>query len=47
MPTATDLKRQIYSLRDLPTLPVVARKIMSAVEEDNSHRSLADIVSRD
>ena len=47
MPTATDLKRRIYSLRDLPTLPVVARKIMSAVGEDNSHRSLADIVSRD
>lgn len=48
MPTATDLKRQIFSLRDLPTLPVVARKILSAVEEENSsHRSLADVVSRD
>ncbi len=48
MPTATDLKRQIFSLRDLPTLPLVARKILLAVDEDNSsHRSLADVVSRD
>ena len=48
MPASVDLKRQIYSLRDLPTLPVVARKIlMAADEEDNSFRSLAEMVSRD
>lgn len=48
MPTAVDLKRQIYSLRDLPTLPVVARKIlMAADEESNSYQSLAAMVSRD
>ncbi len=48
MPTAVDFKRRIYALRDLPTLPVVARKILLAAEDDrSSHRILAGIVSRD
>ena len=48
MPTAVDLKRQIYSLRNLPTLPVVARKIlMAADDEGNNYRSLAAMVARD
>ena len=48
MPTAVDFKRRIYALRDLPTLPVVARKILLAAEDErSSHRVLASIVSRD
>ena len=48
MSTPVDLKRQIYSLRDLPTLPVVARKILLAADdEDNNYRSLAAMVARD
>ena len=48
MPTAVDLKRQIYSLRNLPTLPMVARKILLAADDDdNSYRSLAAMVARD
>ena len=48
MSTAVDLKRRIYALRDLPTLPVVARKILLAADDErSSHRTLASIVSRD
>ena len=48
MSTAIDFKRRIYALRDLPTLPVVARKILLAAEDErSSHRTLARIVSRD
>ncbi len=48
MSTAIDFKRRIYALRDLPTLPVVARKILLAAEDErSSHQTLASTVSRD
>ena len=47
MSTAIDFKRRTYALRDLPTLPVVARKILLAAEDErSSHQTLAAIVSR-
>ena len=48
MSTAVDFKRRIYALRDLPTIPVVARKILLAAEDErSSNRALALIISRD
>ncbi len=46
--TAVELKKQIYTLRALPTLPIVARKLLLvADDESNSFQALAGIVKRD
>jgi putative nucleotidyltransferase with HDIG domain len=48
MSAVFDYKRRIYGIRDLPTLPVVAQKVLSLAEDDAAEmEKLADIISRD
>jgi putative nucleotidyltransferase with HDIG domain len=48
MSTAIDYKRSIYAIRDLPTLPAVAQKVLSLADDDTAGlEKLAEIISRD
>src|SRR5690349_14556598 len=48
MSAVLDCKRKIYTIRDLPTLPVIAQKVMKLVDDDTaSPEKLATIVSSD
>ena len=40
-------KRKIYTIRDLPTLPVVAQKVMKLADDDAGAEKLAAIISSD
>jgi putative nucleotidyltransferase with HDIG domain len=43
-----DYKKKIYDIRDLPTLPVIAKKIMSLADDESlSAEKLAAIISSD
>ena len=42
-----DYKRKVYAIRDLPTLPVIAQKVLKLADEDASAEKLAVIVSSD
>jgi putative nucleotidyltransferase with HDIG domain len=48
MTTVLDYKRRIYAVRDLPTLPIVAQKVLNLADDDAAGmEKLADIISRD
>jgi putative nucleotidyltransferase with HDIG domain len=48
MSAVIDYRRKIYSIRDLPTLPVIAQKILSLVDDDTAGaEKLAKIISSD
>jgi putative nucleotidyltransferase with HDIG domain len=48
MSAVLDHKRRIYAIRDLPTLPVIAQKVMSLADDDTaSVQKLATIISSD
>src|SRR5260370_41896730 len=36
MSAVLDYKRRIYAIRDLPTLPVIARKVMTLADDDTA-----------
>jgi len=42
-----DYKRKVYGIRDLPTLPVIAQKVMKLADDDASAAKLAAIISSD
>src|SRR5260370_6559098 len=48
MSAVIDYKRKIYAIRDLPTLPVIARKVMTLADDDTAGpEKLATIISSD
>src|SRR2546426_7350341 len=47
MSVVFDYKRKVYAIRDLPTLPVIAQKVLKLADEDASAEKLAVIVSSD
>ena len=48
MSAVLDYKKKIYAIRDLPTLPVIAQKVMSLADDDSaSMQKLAAIISSD
>ena len=48
MNAVIDYKRKIYTIRDLPTLPVIARKVMTLADDDTAGpEKLAAIISSD
>jgi putative nucleotidyltransferase with HDIG domain len=48
MSAVVDYKRKIYAIRDLPTLPVIARKVMILADDDTAGpEKLATIISSD
>jgi putative nucleotidyltransferase with HDIG domain len=48
MSAVLDYKRKIYAIRDLPTLPVIARKVMTLADDDMAGpEKLAAIISND
>jgi putative nucleotidyltransferase with HDIG domain len=48
MNAVIDYKRKIYAIRDLPTLPVIARKVMTLADDDTAGpEKLAAIISSD
>jgi putative nucleotidyltransferase with HDIG domain len=48
MSAVFDCKRKIYTIRDLPTLPVIAQKVMKLADDDTAgQEKLATIVSSD
>jgi len=48
MSAVLDCKRKIYTIRDLPTLPVIAQKVMKLADDDTAGpEKLATIVSSD
>jgi putative nucleotidyltransferase with HDIG domain len=48
MSAVFDYKRKIYAIRDLPTLPVIARKVMTLADDDTAGpEKLAAIISTD
>src|SRR5262245_4462023 len=46
MSTVLHYKRKIYTIHDLPTLPVVAHKVMKLADDDGAEK-LAAIISSD
>ncbi len=42
-----DYKRKVYEIRDLPTLPVIAQKVLKLADDDASAEKLAAIISSD
>ncbi len=36
MSAVLDYKRKIYAIRDLPTLPVIAQKVLSLADDDEA-----------
>ena len=48
MSAALDHKRKVYSIRDLPTLPVIAQKVLMLADDDAaSAERLTAIISSD
>jgi putative nucleotidyltransferase with HDIG domain len=48
MSAAIDYRRKIYAIRDLPTLPIIAQKILGLVDDDSAGaEKLARIISSD
>jgi putative nucleotidyltransferase with HDIG domain len=48
MPVSEDFKRKIYAVRDLPTLPIIAQKILTLRNDDeNLAEKLGRIISSD
>src|SRR5207247_3164649 len=48
MSAVLDYKRKIYAIRDLPTLPVIAQKVLTLADDDSAGmQKLAAIVSSD
>jgi putative nucleotidyltransferase with HDIG domain len=48
MPVSEDFKRKIYAVRDLPTLPIIAQKILTLRNDDeNLAEKLGSIISSD
>jgi putative nucleotidyltransferase with HDIG domain len=48
MTVSADYKRKIYAIRDLPTLPIIAQKILSLNDEDDKlAEKLGSIISTD
>jgi len=48
MPVSEDFKRKIYATRELPTLPIIAQKILSLKNDDeNLAEKLGGIISSD
>ena len=48
MSAVLDYKRKIYAIRDLPTLPVIAQKVMKLADDDSAGmQQLATMISRD
>jgi putative nucleotidyltransferase with HDIG domain len=48
MSAVLDYKRKIYAIRDLPTLPVIAQKVMRLADDDTTGmQKLATIISSD
>ena len=48
MSAVLDYKRKIYAIRDLPTLPVIAQKVLSLADDDETGpEKLSSIISSD
>src|SRR5438105_15805221 len=48
MNAVIDYKRKIYTIRDLPTLPVIARKVMTLADDDTAGpEKLAAVIPSD
>ena len=48
MSAVLDYKRKIYAIRDLPTLPVIAQKVLTLADDDSAGmQKLAGIISSD
>jgi putative nucleotidyltransferase with HDIG domain len=48
MSAVLDYKRKIYAIRDLPTLPVIAQKVMKLADDDSAGmQQLATMISSD
>src|ERR1700675_3946679 len=48
MTVSTDYKRKIFAIRDLPTLPIIAQKIMSLGDDDETlAEKLGNIIASD
>ena len=48
MSTIVDYRRKLHCVRDLPTLPVIAQKVLSLADDDESGaEKLAEIISSD
>jgi putative nucleotidyltransferase with HDIG domain len=48
MPVSEDFKRKIYAIRDLPTLPIIAQKILTLRNDDETlAEKLGSIISSD
>jgi len=48
MSDTVDYKRRVFAIRDLPTLPVIAQKVLTiADDDDNSLAKLATLISSD
>jgi len=48
MPVSEDFKRKIYTVRDLPTIPIIAQKILTLRNDDeNLAEKLGSIISSD
>ena len=48
MPVSEDFKRKIYAIRDLPTLPIIAQKILTLRNDDETlAEKLGTIISSD
>jgi putative nucleotidyltransferase with HDIG domain len=48
MSAVLDYKKKIYAIRDLPTLPVIAQKVMSLADDESANvQKLAALISSD
>ena len=42
-----ELKESVYTTKELPTLPIVARQIMNASVEEDSFKALSNVIEKD
>ena len=47
MSAVLDYKRKVYTIRDLPTLPIIAQKVLTLANDDAGAEKLAKIISSD
>src|SRR5262245_21066865 len=47
MGVGVDYKRRVYAIRDLPTLPVIAQKVLTLADDDDSVAELTKLISSD
>src|SRR5438128_10469413 len=48
MTAVIDYKRKIYAIRDLPTLPIIAQKVLSLADDDDAGpEKLSAVISSD